>query len=85
MTPGCLKKHTKVSALLTLAVGIVAQATQTSDKSSVNTDKAAGNNNNQTAGFEIYKHGVTLSCISYGKPKKQRKMSSELAKGIQLF
>lgn len=85
MTPGCLNKCIKVSALPTLAAGILAQATQTSDKSSINTDKAAGNNNNQTAGFQTYKHAVTLSCISDEKPKKQSKMSSELAKGIQLF
>lgn len=52
MTPGRLNEHTKVSALLTLAGVTLAQATQTSDKPSMNTDKAAGNTNKQTPGFQ---------------------------------
>lgn len=52
MTPGCLNEHTKVSALVTLAGVTLAQATQTFDKTSMNTDKAAGNTNKQTPGFQ---------------------------------
>lgn len=82
--PGCLNEHTKVAALPTLAGKTLAEATLTSDKPSTNTDKAGGSNNRHTPGFQIYKHAVTLR-ISDGKLKKQSKMSSELAKVIQLF